>query len=1264
MRKRLISYVCLVLVALASRAVPAYRTPLTLMQPDGTSITLTLQGDEWCHYYVREDGKPVYRNENGYFVPYTPFQLALKRSRSQQVNKSTGRRAGQLQHVDSWTRGLVDPARASRVLTGTRRVLVILAQFDDLKFNGKDPNAAFTRHLNEENYKESGFGSARDYFKAQSNGLFTPHFDVYGPYTASKEMKYYGANDEDGYDLHPGDLIAEVLKSGNKDINYKDYDSDGDGVVDFCYVIYAGYGEAQGASENTIWPHQWTLADATGAALKLDGVQVNAYACSNELHGRSGTKLDGIGTICHEFSHCLGLPDFYDTSEDGNNFGMSVWSIMDYGCYNESGNTPAGYTAYEKEFLGWIDITTIDTEQELTLRPTADGGKAYRIVSNENTDEYFLIENIQKEGWNRGAYGHGLLITHVDYKESAWKDNTVNSGDIQRMTIVPADGTRAKTNRSWGGDLYPGSTGNTEFSDYSTPASLTNQNLVLSKPLTDIREENGIITCSFMKGCGDITTALGAEAVTPYSFMARWRERAETSEYVVEFYRISGTWPSDKSLWTTELFTEQAVLIQTQNTAALQAPISNLEADNLYCYRVRCRTNGVLSGNSNLIFVLTPSDDGTLAAPVLENPVHMGDSCFRLSWSPVEGASYIVEYEQTNPTRAEAPQPDGSLLLTEGFDRVSSSCGEITRVLDMYTDTTDWRGSEVHAQNGCVLLGSEKDNGFLATPVLPRTEGMVTVEFSVRRYSADDKQPLFHICLATDANQETYVDQIGGYVPDEEFKNYYCVLGPLDTGSYIAFISNSEKSSGDTPRICIDNLSIFWGDRNEEASVSERRSLITNHSFKRVITTSTRKYVETADTCLTLTDMEPGNYICRVRAVKNGIFSPYSDAHSALVSTSTFEKDGLSFEVISLDHSTVQLTPFADGRLYAGDIVVPETVTFEGVTYTVTAIADSVFRGCTRVSSVVIPSSVTYAGNKLFKGCTELGWVDWQSEASVDSTCFIGTAANTLLYVSGATEVLSDDVIVIRDREADDITVYINSPFLVPYSFTARHIRYQKDFSQKTTIGSASGWETIVLPFDVQTVSHSSKGRLTPFGISGSDHHFWLGRFKDYEFTYTDAIKANIPYVIAFPNSNEYRDDDCLNGVITFSADNATVESTLDVPPVKGTTFNFVPVYKKVYKGTSRYMLNGYDESTKTLPGSEFLPNVMSVRTFGAYMQLNGRTAAPERLPVCFGQADPQPLPEEQEDNPAEEAPTYDLHGRPYTSGSIYISHGKKYLVH
>ena len=176
-------------------------------------------------------------------------------------------------------------------------------------------------------------------------------------------MSYYGGSDGDRHDANAAELIAEVAELADKDVDYKDYDSDGDGMVDFCYVIYAGYGEAHGADENTIWPHAWNLMSGTGSALKLDGVKINSYACSCELTGNSGKTIDGIGTICHEFSHTLGLPDFYDTANSGN-AGMGYWSLMGSGNYNLNGCVPCAYTAYERMLAGWL--TPEELEEKIT----------------------------------------------------------------------------------------------------------------------------------------------------------------------------------------------------------------------------------------------------------------------------------------------------------------------------------------------------------------------------------------------------------------------------------------------------------------------------------------------------------------------------------------------------------------------------------------------------------------------------------------------------------------------------------------------------------------------------------------------------------------------------------------------------------------------------------------------------------------------------------------------------------------------------------
>lgn len=1282
MNKRFLAFMAVLFLGIFSLyAVPAQRSFKTYQQPDGSTITLSLQGDEFGHWYVTPDNRIHKKLGNGQFVPCSPVEIAdLKQQRQEairrvwdgdsEIQKSSPRRAGQSRHPK-----------------GDQRVLVILAEYQDLSFTLDNPKEAFKTHLNAENYKGAGgYGSARDYFIDQSDGQFSPYFDVYGPYKASRNMSYYGGSDGDRHDANAAELIAEVAELADKDVDYKDYDSDGDGMVDFCYVIYAGYGEAHGADENTIWPHAWNLMSGTGSALKLDGVKINSYACSCELTGNSGKTIDGIGTICHEFSHTLGLPDFYDT-EDGGHFGMSTWSLMDNGCYNENGFTPCGYTAYEKEYMGWIDIETLDKEQSVTLTPTAKGGKAYRIENSENTNEYYIVENIQQEGWNRGAYGHGMVVMHVDYDSPAWNSNTVNNYTPERMTIVPADNIRASSVKSLAGDPYPGNTGNTELTDTSTPAAETNSGSCFSQPITDITEADGVVKFNFMKGCGEATSAIAATNVTSCSFNAKWNKRIGTDDYTLEVFHITGDIPEDQTKWNNSLLNTSGELIMTVHTRSTEYTVTNLEANSLYCYRARCLKNGSLSTFSNIVYVLTKEDKGTLAAPTLNKPVK-NDSTVTLSWNAVDKASgYILEYEYLEKKPI---IPDGRELVSESFLRVKESSGDITRVLDLYTDTTDWRGSEVHGQNGRILLGSEKEVGYIVSPVLPQTSGMVTVYFSVSKYSKSDESPLIFICIATDEDEKYYIQQLYAPITETSTTPYYAVLGPLSTGSQIYFITQSLEGSSDTPRICLDDIAILWGDYSEqETGIASRQPLLSNPQcqLKKIedsglrpftpttarpsyVATSTKKYVQTEDTQITLEGLQEGEYTFRVRSLNDKTYSPFSDMQTTRIGSDFFFVDGMNFELVSEEKKTVEMKSLEDGALYEGDLIVPETIQVEGETFAVTSLADSLFRGCSKLTSVTVPATITYTGSTLFKGCNELAYVDWKSNCALDSASFVGVSYNTLVFVSGTTEVASDNVNVVRDGQIDSLIVNLNGPFLTPYDIQVGHVNYAKDFSQETILGTTAGWETLVVPFDVQSITHEEAGKLTPFGVEGSDKHFWLGAYNGNTFEKAQQVKANVPYIISFPNSTDYKEADRMKGTMTFSADNTIVHATTNVPAVTGSSFDFVPVYKKVYKSGSHYMLNTYDHSSTDKPcGSTFLPNSMSLRTFGAYMRPHGQANAPRFIPIRF---------DDEVEAPVTEAPSdiYGVDGRlvkrhamadedvlKELEPGIYVMEGKKVII-
>ena len=352
---------------------------------------------------------------------------------------------------------------------GTKHGLVILAEFPDMKLRLANNRDKYNNILNTIGYNEGNFiGSVTDYFRDQSGGLFNLVFDVVGPYTLENNYSYYGENDSNGDDKRPGEMITEMCMQADADVNFADYDWDGDGEVDEVFVVYAGKGESDGGGAKTIWPHMWSVREATGTYVLLDGVQIDIYACSNEL--KSSGSINGIGTFCHEFSHCMGLPDFYDVFYKGN-FGMGDFDLMSGGNYNGNGFCPAGYTAYEKMVCGWQDpIVLSDEDVEVEhLLPLSEYGESYIIYNDANPDEFYMIENRQKTKWDSYYPSTGLMITYVDYDEEVWYNNIPNSiltlreaqregltvgNDHQRMTIFHADNDDDSSYWSSSGQYY------------------------------------------------------------------------------------------------------------------------------------------------------------------------------------------------------------------------------------------------------------------------------------------------------------------------------------------------------------------------------------------------------------------------------------------------------------------------------------------------------------------------------------------------------------------------------------------------------------------------------------------------------------------------------------------------------------------------------------------------------------------------------------------------------------------------------------------
>ena len=497
MKKYLLLTIVFFFASVAVNAVPAYPGKLTATLPNGKQVVLTHRGDEHFSFFTDEEGNAYRRTANkvGFEQISMDEVRELWQPRIDRANKARSARAAK--RVGTPTDNL----------TGTKKGLVILMQFDDYSFVSENPKAIFEDYFNKEGYTDFGMtGSVKDYFKAQSYGQFELDFDVVGPYTAAHSMVYYGGHSGNSHDSRPYELIWEGCVQADADVNFADYDWDGNGEVDQIFVIYAGYGEnydntSDNLFANCIWPHESQLKYFDIEGMKpLDNIKINTYACSSELRDIEGTNLNGIGAACHEFSHCLGLPDFYDTQ--GSNFGMATWDVMDQGCYNNDSRTPSGYTSYERMFAGWLTPTELNSMTRIEgMKALEEEPEAYILYNEKNRNEFYLLENRQKIGFDASQYGHGLLVLHVDYDEAIWRSNSVNiNSSRQRLTIIPADNDLRYTLQSLAADPFPGTKNVTELTNYSTPvATLYNDNVngskLMGKPIDNIKEsDDGLIS--------------------------------------------------------------------------------------------------------------------------------------------------------------------------------------------------------------------------------------------------------------------------------------------------------------------------------------------------------------------------------------------------------------------------------------------------------------------------------------------------------------------------------------------------------------------------------------------------------------------------------------------------------------------------------------------------------------------------------------------------------------------------------------------------
>ena len=534
----LIVLACCVLAVVAKPAKPGW---IKVTQSDGTILMVQPVGNAFNHAILTTDGLTVDRGSDGDFY-YTSSLTGLTAVRAHNVDQRTAVETAfigaQRDNLTMQTKSFKSQRGKGQLAVGgsnadsdvpamgERRIPIILVEYKDKKFSNTREDIIEAMLTGDE--------SVGQYFRDQSNGKYQPVFDVYGIYTLSQNRAYYGGNNSSGSDKNLGAMVTEACQLASADgVSFSPYDTNDDNYCDVVIVIYAGVGEADATTTypESVWPCHWDLSSAayygmggTGAFRPASGDPlVNGFAVFNELYNGNdtGTTIDGIGTFVHEFGHCLGLPDLYDTG-NGNHYGMGYWDVMCMGLFNNGGFTPVGYSAYEKVFMGWVDYITPQPGNYYTLpiwnQKNENTDKALCIKSDINQNEYFVVENRRKVGWDRYIPCEGLMITHVTYDANRWRANTPNNQDIQLMTLMNADNSWAYDSEST--DLWPQAS-KTEFTDNSTPAAKLNMRSngtisgnagYLGKPLTEmVINEDGTASFWYMKSSATNPTII----VTP-----------------------------------------------------------------------------------------------------------------------------------------------------------------------------------------------------------------------------------------------------------------------------------------------------------------------------------------------------------------------------------------------------------------------------------------------------------------------------------------------------------------------------------------------------------------------------------------------------------------------------------------------------------------------------------------------------------------------------------------------------------------------------
>ena len=516
------------LLCLVARAVPADPTPAVMTQPDGSKLTLVLHGDEFLNYLTTADGYTVVKNKAGF---YTYARLDGNNLAASDFIARDNRTAADRAYLANVPKGLTSPAMVqhgkkmldnrNNLLRGVGhgghmdydkfRGLIILINYTDRKFDDYVPSNYtpidfYEAMINSHDYqgyslpfgtKIDAMGSVRDYYYDNSFGQFDPHFDILGPVDVDFACT-------DAHQFRCDSIFFAALEALDPEVDFSQYDTDEDGTADMVFFLVAGHGSDVTANDRDyLWPHMKNFE----ASPVLDGVNFSLYACSTNMTGEEDeyrinyNNVAGIGTICHEFSHVLGLPDLYDADSEGsggiNRQHPMTWSVMASGFRSNNGRNPAGYSLFERYALGFAQPTLIEGEGTITVPILERENTGYRM-NTANDGEYFIIENRQRIKWDKNLAGPGMLIWRIDSTNvDVWENNLVNS-DPNHMYCELLRANFSGMSDSYN-DPFPGVSGVTSITNITSPNLRTWGGQMSPYSFINITQTDSIITFEVIK---------------------------------------------------------------------------------------------------------------------------------------------------------------------------------------------------------------------------------------------------------------------------------------------------------------------------------------------------------------------------------------------------------------------------------------------------------------------------------------------------------------------------------------------------------------------------------------------------------------------------------------------------------------------------------------------------------------------------------------------------------------------------------------------